>query len=175
MNDQDLSEYLTCAQSTIDDLKLMLISDDITKILDKLDNMFMVFVLHGLSKEYSSVKDQGLSNTTIPTVEEQLTVSSGYLYQVMILILLLNPLLLFLTLVMEDIVAVALVEDVVEEVNVTSITLIVGDMGTLKIGVLTYMATRTKLLMLLKPLQIMNQRVNSKLLSLPMSIRSIYD
>ncbi|KAI5398191.1 hypothetical protein KIW84_063832 [Lathyrus oleraceus] len=70
MNDQDLSEYLTSAQSTIDGLKLMLISDDITKILGKLDNMFMLFVLHGLSKEYSSVKEQVLTNTTIPTVEE---------------------------------------------------------------------------------------------------------
>lgn len=70
MDDQDLSEYLTCAQSSIDDLKLMLVSDDITKILGKLDNMLMVFVLHGLSKEYTSVKDQALTNTTIHTVEE---------------------------------------------------------------------------------------------------------
>ncbi|KAI5381827.1 hypothetical protein KIW84_040793 [Lathyrus oleraceus] len=70
MNDQDLSEYLTRAKSTIDGLKLMLVSDDITKILGKLDNMLMVFVLHGLSKKCSSVKDQAITNITIPTVEE---------------------------------------------------------------------------------------------------------
>ncbi|XP_050890899.1 uncharacterized protein LOC127096364 [Lathyrus oleraceus] len=172
MNDQDLSEYLIRAQSTIDDLKLMLVSDDITKILGKLDNMLMVFVLHDLSKEYSSVKDQALTNITIPTVEELIDrlvrvflpsddsyttpESSDFVS----------------TLVMKDVVDVAVVEDVVEEVEVTSIALIVEKMGTLKIGVLTYMATRTKLLMLLKPLQAVNQRVNSKLLSLPMSIRN---
>lgn len=65
MNDLDLLENLTRAQSTIDDLKLMLVSDDITKVLSKLDNMFMLFVLHGLSKEYSLVKDRALTNTTL--------------------------------------------------------------------------------------------------------------
>ncbi|XP_050894398.1 uncharacterized protein LOC127101108 [Lathyrus oleraceus] len=70
MNGHDLLEYLTHAQSTINGLKLMLVSDDITKVLGKLDNMFMVFVLHSLPKEYSSVKDQALTNTTIPMVEE---------------------------------------------------------------------------------------------------------
>lgn len=53
MNDQDLFEYLTRAQCIINGLKLMLVSDDITKVLGKLGNMFMVFVLHGLPKEYS--------------------------------------------------------------------------------------------------------------------------
>ncbi|KAI5389623.1 hypothetical protein KIW84_075059 [Lathyrus oleraceus] len=70
INDQDLSEYLTRAQSTIDGLKLMLVIDDIMKMLGKLDNMFMVFLLHGISKECSLVKDQSLINTTIPTVEK---------------------------------------------------------------------------------------------------------
>lgn len=70
MNDQDLSKYLTHAQSIIDGLKIMLVSDDTTKILGKLDNIFMVFVLHDLSKEYNSIKDQTLTNTTIPIVEE---------------------------------------------------------------------------------------------------------
>lgn len=44
MNDQDLSKYLTCVESIIDGLKIMLVNDDITKVLSKLDNMFMVFV-----------------------------------------------------------------------------------------------------------------------------------
>lgn len=48
----------------------MMVSDDITKILGNLDNMFIVFILHGISKEYSSIKDQVLTNTTIHTVEE---------------------------------------------------------------------------------------------------------
>ena len=70
MTDNVLSEYLTRAQSTIDGLKLMLVGDDLKKVLEKLDNMFMVFILHGLPKEYATVKDQALTNITIPTVEE---------------------------------------------------------------------------------------------------------
>lgn len=73
-----------------------------------------------------------------------------------------NPLLLFLTLVVEDVVVV--VEDVVEGVEVVSIVLIVKKMATLKIGVSTYMVFPTKLLMLRKPLPTLSQRVNSKLL-----------
>ncbi|KAK2418425.1 putative mitochondrial protein [Trifolium repens] len=69
MTDNDLSEYLARAQSTIDGLKLMLVSDDPKKVLEKLDNMFMVFILHGLPREYGAVRDQALTNTTIPTVE----------------------------------------------------------------------------------------------------------
>lgn len=77
-----------------------------------------------------------------------------------------NPLLLFLTLVVEDVVVVVedVVEDVVEGVEVVSIVLIVKNMGTLKIGVSTYMVFPTKLLMLRKPLPTLSQRVNSKLL-----------
>lgn len=44
--------------------------DDVKKVLEKLDNMFTVFILHSLPKEYATVKDQALTNTTIPTVEE---------------------------------------------------------------------------------------------------------
>lgn len=47
---QDLSKYLTRAHSSIDGLKLMLVSEDIMKVLGKLDNMFMVFAHHGLPK-----------------------------------------------------------------------------------------------------------------------------
>ncbi|GAU10062.1 hypothetical protein TSUD_423020, partial [Trifolium subterraneum] len=70
MTDHDLSKYLARAQSTIDGLKLMLVNDDPKKVLEKLDNMFMVFILHGLPREYGAVRDQALTNTTIPTVEE---------------------------------------------------------------------------------------------------------
>lgn len=149
----------------------MMVSDNIMKILGRLNNMFMVFVLHDLSKEYSSVKGQALTNTTIPTVEELI----DRLIRVMTLILLLSPLLFFLTLVMEGVVDMVVAEEVVKEIEVTSITLIVRKMGTLKINALTYMAIQKKLLMLLKPLQNVNQMVNLKLHSLPISIRSICD
>nr|KYP52075.1 hypothetical protein KK1_025985 [Cajanus cajan] len=68
--DNDLPTYLNRAQSTIDELKLMLVSDDPQQILNKLDNMFMVFILQGLHKDYGSVRDQILTNPVIPTVEE---------------------------------------------------------------------------------------------------------
>ncbi|GAU20878.1 hypothetical protein TSUD_120700 [Trifolium subterraneum] len=48
----------------------MLVNDDPKKVLEKLDNMFMVLILHGLPREYGAVRDQALTNTTIPTVEE---------------------------------------------------------------------------------------------------------
>ncbi|XP_029125187.1 uncharacterized protein LOC109815938 isoform X2 [Cajanus cajan] len=70
MVDNDLPTYLNRAQSTIDELKLMLVSDDPQQILNKLDNMFMVFILQGLHKDYGSVRDQILTNPVIPTVEE---------------------------------------------------------------------------------------------------------
>lgn len=101
---------MTRAQCTIDDLKLVLASDDIMKVLGKLENIFMVFILHSIRKEYNSVKDQALRNIIIPTLEEMIDhLVRGSLP----VILLPSPLLLFLTLVVEE---VSMVKDVVEGV-----------------------------------------------------------
>jgi len=70
MTGNDLSKYLTRFLSTIDILKLMLVGDDLEKVFEKLDNMFMVFILHCHTKEYVIIKHQALTNTIIPKVEE---------------------------------------------------------------------------------------------------------
>lgn len=46
----DLPSYLNKAQSTIEELKLRLVGDDLQKLLDKVENMFMVFIFHCLHK-----------------------------------------------------------------------------------------------------------------------------
>ena len=52
MTDHDLPSYLNKAQSTIEEIKLILTNDNIQKTRDKLDNMYMVFVLDGLHKNW---------------------------------------------------------------------------------------------------------------------------
>jgi len=47
----------------------MKVRDDLKKVVEKLDNMFMVFILHDLPKEHATIKDQALTNIVIPTVE----------------------------------------------------------------------------------------------------------
>lgn len=70
MQDHDLTSYLNKAQSTIHQVKMHLTSDDSNKVLEKLDQMYMVFVLHGLHKDFDNVKNQVLTNPNIPTVDE---------------------------------------------------------------------------------------------------------
>ena len=55
MIDHDLPSHLNKAQSTIKEIKLRLTEDTLEKVLDKLDKMYMVFVLHGLHKDFASV------------------------------------------------------------------------------------------------------------------------
>lgn len=61
MTDHDLSSDLNRAQSTVEELKLMSVSDDLQKVFSKLENMFMVFVLHGIHNDFESVWNQNLS------------------------------------------------------------------------------------------------------------------
>ncbi|KAG6501800.1 hypothetical protein ZIOFF_041684 [Zingiber officinale] len=70
MQDHDLTSYLNKAQSTIHQVKMHLTYSDPNKVLEKLDQMYMVFVLHGLHKNFDSVKNQVLTNPNIPTVDE---------------------------------------------------------------------------------------------------------
>lgn len=57
MTNQDLFDYLARAQSTIDVLKLMLVSDDLIlkQVLVKFGNMIMVFILHSVPKEHGKI------------------------------------------------------------------------------------------------------------------------
>ena len=66
MTENDLPTYLTKSQSTIDEVKLLMTGDNME---NKLDNMCMVFVLHGLYKDLESVRNQILTNPSIPIVE----------------------------------------------------------------------------------------------------------
>lgn len=48
----------------------MLVSYNLKDVLAKLDNVFMVYILPGFPKDHGSVRDQSLTNNTIPMVEE---------------------------------------------------------------------------------------------------------
>lgn len=50
MSNLDLPSYLNKAQSICEETKLMLLKEDVKKMTKWLDNMLMVFVLHGLHK-----------------------------------------------------------------------------------------------------------------------------
>lgn len=67
MTDHDLPAYLNKAQSTIEEVKMILTSDDLQNTQSKVDNMCMVFVLHGLHKDMESVRNQILTNPSVPT------------------------------------------------------------------------------------------------------------
>ncbi|XP_057430639.1 uncharacterized protein LOC130723554 isoform X1 [Lotus japonicus] len=70
MTDTDLPSYLKKAQSLCDEVKLMLEKDDVKEMKKKIDNLLMVLVLHGLHKDYESIRNQTLTNPGIPTVAE---------------------------------------------------------------------------------------------------------
>lgn len=70
MTINDFHFYVIQAQPIVDELKLMLVFDDLQQVLNKLDNMFMIFILHNLHKAYGSVWDRTLTNPSIPTVGE---------------------------------------------------------------------------------------------------------
>ena len=70
MTDHDLPSYLNKAQSTIEEIKLILTGDNLQSMLDKLDNLYMVFVLHGLHRDFESVRNQILTNAAVPKVED---------------------------------------------------------------------------------------------------------
>jgi len=55
IEDHDLVSYLNKAQSTIQQMKTMLTDNDLQKVIDKIDQMRMVFVLHGLHKDFENV------------------------------------------------------------------------------------------------------------------------
>lgn len=67
---QDLPSYLDRAQSAIDEVKLFLTGDDYTKMVSNLDNMCMVFILHGLHRDFEYVWNQVLSNSSVPTAKQ---------------------------------------------------------------------------------------------------------
>ena len=58
--------YLNKAQSTIQDIQLLMHDDDHQKVLEKLDNLYMVFVRNGPYKDFESVWNQVLLNTEYP-------------------------------------------------------------------------------------------------------------
>jgi hypothetical protein len=69
MSDLNLSGYLNKAQSVCEEAKLMLLNQDAKKMAEKLDNMIMVFVLHGLHKKFEYVRNQTLTNSEVPMLE----------------------------------------------------------------------------------------------------------
>lgn len=69
MTNQDLPSYLDRAQFAIDEVKLFLTGDDYTKMVNNLD-ICMVFILHGLHRDFEYVWNQVLSNSSVPTAKQ---------------------------------------------------------------------------------------------------------
>ena len=64
-----MSYYLTRAQSTIDEVRLILEGTDHKSTLEMLHRLYMIYVLHGLHKNFELVRNQILTNLNIPIVE----------------------------------------------------------------------------------------------------------
>lgn len=74
MTERDLPRYLNKAQSSNDneELELLLVGDELQRLLTMLNNMIVIFILHGLHKGVDSIQNQTPSNSNIPMVEEWL-------------------------------------------------------------------------------------------------------
>ena len=54
----------------VSEFKLLVTNDDSKKMIEKLDNVCMIYVLHGLHKNYESVRSQILTAPDIPSTEK---------------------------------------------------------------------------------------------------------
>lgn len=70
IEDHDLVSYLNKAHSPIQQMKTTLTDSDLQKFIDKIDQMCIFFVLHGLHKYFENVWNQALTNPILPTIEE---------------------------------------------------------------------------------------------------------
>jgi len=55
MVDDDISSYVNRAQSEIDEYKSLVTSDQVSKMVEKIDNVCMLYILHELHKNFESV------------------------------------------------------------------------------------------------------------------------
>jgi NADH:ubiquinone oxidoreductase subunit 4 (subunit M) len=55
MTEDNITTYANKAQSAVTEFKLLVTDNDPKKMLEKLDNVCMVYVLHGLHENYESV------------------------------------------------------------------------------------------------------------------------
>jgi hypothetical protein len=70
MTEDDIKTYANKAQSAVTEFKLLVTDNDPKKMLEKLDNVCMVYVLHGLHEKYESVRSNILSASDIPSAED---------------------------------------------------------------------------------------------------------
>jgi len=70
MTEDDIKTYANKAQSAVTEFKLLVTDDDPKKMLEKLDNVCMVYILHGLHEKYESVRSNIFSASDIPSAED---------------------------------------------------------------------------------------------------------
>ena len=70
MTKDNITTYANKAQPAVTEFKLLVIDDDPKKMLEKLDNVCMVYVLHGLHEKYESTRSNILSTSDIPSAED---------------------------------------------------------------------------------------------------------
>lgn len=69
MSDNNIKPYVNQAQTVVNELKLLVTSDDTKKMIEKLDNVCMINVLHGLHKNYEPVQSHFLISLKIPSIK----------------------------------------------------------------------------------------------------------
>lgn len=67
--------HLNNTQCTIEEIKLILQEDTLQKVLDEIDNIYMVFVLHGFDKDFEFVA--GLINHLLRVPPPKVTCGTG--------------------------------------------------------------------------------------------------
>lgn len=73
MTEDNIMSYANRAQSAVNEFKTLMTDKDPKKMIEKLDNVCMIFVLHGLQKNYESVRSQVLAAPDIPSTESLIT------------------------------------------------------------------------------------------------------
>jgi len=70
MTEDNITTYANKAQLVVTEFKLLVTDNDPKKMLEKLDNVCMVYVFHGLHEKYESVRNNILSASDIPLAED---------------------------------------------------------------------------------------------------------
>ena len=70
--DHDMVAYVSKAQSIVE-LKLSLETDKLEDIKMKLDNLYMVIVLHGMHLHFDHIRDQVLTGQEVPSLKNLIT------------------------------------------------------------------------------------------------------
>ena len=71
--DHDMATFVTKARSAVEELKMFLEASTLKGIIAKLDNMYVVLVLHAMHPDFKHVRDQILTAEEVLSMENLIT------------------------------------------------------------------------------------------------------